>query len=109
VDVVVGRHAAGEEILFERPAVALVELSGDVAITVFVDQLAQQRAVELARIHVLQALGAAPLPCSIRSQNSWQPQPTPPSRKAKRRSGKAPGDAAEEQRLGGRYGPAAAK
>ena len=26
--------------------------------------------------------------CSIRSQNSWQPQPTPPSRKAKRRSGK---------------------
>src|SRR5438445_9506744 len=38
--------------------------------------------------------------CSIRSTNSWQPQPTPPSRKANLSSGEPPRDAAEEDPLG---------
>src|SRR6516165_8475827 len=57
-------------------------------ITVFLDQAHQVGAVELARVHALQGLGAAPLQCSIRSPNSCEAQPTPPSRKAKRSSGK---------------------
>ena len=38
--------------------------------------------------------------CSIRSAKSWQPQPTPPSRKREVQIGEAPRHAAEEQRLG---------
>ena len=39
-----------------------VELGGDIGVAVLVDQLAQQRAIELGRVHVRHALGAAPLP-----------------------------------------------
>src|SRR5579871_5985191 len=69
--IVMDRDAAVEIVFFAgRPAVAAVELGGDVAIAVLVDIAAQQAAVELVGVHIGQA------------------QPTPPSRNAKRRSGK---------------------
>src|SRR5256886_17132484 len=34
------------------PIFALVELGGDIGVAVLVDQLAQQRAIELGRVHV---------------------------------------------------------
>src|SRR5918999_5611837 len=61
--VVVERHAARERILFlHGPAVAPVKLGADVGVTVLADELAQELPVELGRVHVREAFGAAPLP-----------------------------------------------
>src|SRR5262245_57135309 len=100
VDVVVGRHPAGEEVLFERPAIAAVELGGDVGVAVLADQLAQQRAIELGRIHVRQALSAAPLPMLDQVTEQLAAPTDAALEEREAQVGKAPGYAAEEQRLG---------
>src|SRR3989442_5080294 len=98
-DVVVGRHPAGEEVLLERPAVALVELGGDVGVAVLVDQLAQQPAIEPGRVHVRHALGAAPLPVLDQVAEQLAAPADAALEEREAQIGEAPGHAAEEQRL----------
>src|SRR5215470_17482962 len=100
VDVVVGRHPAGKEVLLERPAVASVELGGDIAVPVLADQLAQQRTIELGRVHVLHAFGAAPLPVldQVAEELAAPADATLEEREAEVRE--PPGHPTEEKRLG---------
>ena len=44
------------------PAVAAAQLVADVLVPVFLDQLRQERAVEVLRVHVFEPILAAPLP-----------------------------------------------
>src|SRR5262249_44157994 len=94
------RHPTGEEVLFEWPTIALVELGGNIGVAVLADQLAQQRAIELGRIHVRHALGAAPLPVldQIAEQLAAPADATLEEGEAQVRE--APGQPAEKQRLG---------
>src|SRR5262249_36213162 len=100
MDVVVGRHAAGEEVLLERPAVAAVELGGDIRIPVLADQLAEQRAIELGRVHVLHALGPAPLPMLDQVTEQLAAPADAALEEREAQIGEAPSHAPEEERLG---------
>src|SRR5262249_9939709 len=86
--------------LFERPAIALVELGDDISVAVLDDQLAQQRTVELGRVHVLHALGAAPLPMLDQIAEQLAAPADAAFEEGIPQIGEAPGHAAEEQRLG---------
>src|SRR5207245_3010291 len=88
-----------EELLFERPALAPVGLGGDIGVAVLVDQLTQQRAIELGRVHVRHALGAAPLPMLDQVTEELAAPADAALEEREAQIGEAPGHAAEEQRL----------
>src|SRR5205823_1956028 len=67
---------------------------------VFVDQLAQQRPVELLRVHIGDALGAAPLPMLDLVGKELATAADAAFEETKAQLGEAPRDAAEEQPLG---------
>ena len=101
--IVVDRDPAIDRVLLAGgPAVAPVELSGDVGIAVLVDVFAQQGAVELVGVHVGEALGAAPLPMLDQIGEQLAAPADPAFEKAEAQLREAPGDAAEEQGLGDR-------
>ena len=63
-------------------------------------QLAQQRPVELFRVHIGEARGAAPLPMLDQVAEQLAAPAGPALEKGETQIGEAPGHAAEEQRLG---------
>src|SRR5262245_37046106 len=91
---------AGRLVLFlHRPAVALLQFGGNVAIAVFIDELAEQRPVELGGMHVFEPGLAAPLPMLNQIGKKLAAPADPAFEKAEAQLGEAPRHAAEEQRL----------
>src|SRR5215472_1937466 len=101
--VVVYRHPAIDLVLLAGgPAVAAAQLGGDVLVAVFVDELGEQGAVELARMHVCEALLAAPLPVLDQIGKELGGPADPAFEKGEIDIRETPRDPAQEQRLGDR-------
>ena len=89
-------------VLRVRPAVAALEFGGDVLIAVFVDQLRQQRAIELFRVHVFEAGLPAPLPVLDQIGKELAAPADAALQEPEVHVGEAPRHPAKEQRLGHR-------
>src|SRR3984893_960141 len=81
---------------------ALAQRCGDVVIAVFLDEAQQSGAVELVRVHAFQRLGAASLPMLDQIAEELTGPADTAFEEGKTQFREAPGDAAEENRLGGR-------
>ena len=73
---------------------------GDIVVAVLLDQLISSLRSSFSGFMRSSAGAPRRSQCSIRSPNSWQAQPTPPSRKAKRSSGKRRVTPPRKMRLG---------
>jgi hypothetical protein len=101
--IVVHRDPAVELVVPRvRPAVAAAQFGADVLIPVFLDQLRQQRAVELFRVHVFEPFLAAPLPVLDQVGEQLAGPAGTAFEETKAQIGEAPRDAAEENGLGHR-------
>src|SRR5262249_32751035 len=100
VIVMLGDPAIELVVLRVWPAVAPLEFGGDVLVAVFVDQLCEQRTVELFRVHIFETRLAAPLPVLDQIGEELAAPADAALEEPEIDIGKAPGNAAEEQRLG---------
>src|SRR5262249_11841514 len=99
--VVVYRNPAIELVVLRIwPAIAATQFGGNVLVAVFVDQLRQQRTVEVFRVHVFEPGLAAPLPMLDQIGEQLTRPAGATFEEAKAQIGETPRHAAEKQGLG---------